>query len=182
MNAARAFLLCCLSLIAAGCAIDTPTYSSAFAGSCGSAFSVDGSYQSYFSYSGMLNGTAVYGSAVVTPNTPVNAPATRQIIINSGTFALTINLTSSAYGLRTVGLGNTSVWLSAVTCGNYYSCSSEKYIAGDYSGLRGSGTVNLARSSGVTQITVNATLPHENTSLSQTMQFQNVIFTEACYY
>jgi hypothetical protein len=87
-----------------------------------------------------------------------------------------------AYGLRTVGLGNTSVWLSAVTCGNYYSCSSEKYIAGDYSGLRGSGTVNLARSSGVTQITVNATLPDENTSVSQTMQFQNVIFTEACYY
>lgn len=126
---------------------------------------------------------AVSGVSLGTPITPPNAPTTRQVVLGTGTFSLTLNLTSSAYGIKTIATGNPEVWMSAVTCGAYYSCSTERYVAGVYNAtLRGSGTVTLSNlAAGGTQIVINATLPDENTSVSQTMQFQNVTFSEVCY-
>ncbi len=172
-----------LLLLASGCAIDTPTQNSRSRITCGSAFDIDSSYESYFDYSGNLNGLALSGTAIVTPAVPVSASSMRQVIVGTGFFSLTINLASSAYGVKTIATGNPEVWLSAVTCADYYNCSSEKYVAGYYNAtLRGSGTVTLSRTStATTQITANTTLPDENTSVSQALQFQNLIFTEACY-
>jgi hypothetical protein len=165
------------------CAIDTPAYNSGSRTACRSSFDIDTPYYSYFSYSGNLNGLALSGTAAVTPIAPVSAASTRQVIVGTEFFSLTINLATSSYGTKTIATGNPEVWMSAVTCADYYSCSTEKYVAGYYNGtLRGSGTVALSRTSaGTTQIVVNATMPDENTSVAQSLQFQNVTFSEVCY-
>lgn len=165
------------------CAIDTPVYNSSSRLTCRTSFDIDAPYYSYFDYSGTLNGLAISGAASVTPTIPITAGSTRQMIVATEFFSLTINLTSSAYGTKTIAIGNPEVWMSAVTCADYYNCSTEKYVAGFYSGtLRGSGTVSLSRTTNnATKILLNATMPDENTSVSQVMQFQNVTLTEACY-
>lgn len=172
-----------LSVLAQGCAIDTPLYNSDTGAICRSAFDLDKSSYSYFNFKGSLNGVALSAYAVITSSVPLNAPATRQIIVNADKFSLTINLAASAYGTKTIATGNPEVWMSAVTCGEYLVCSTERYVAGYYNAtLRGSGTVSLTRpSAGAAQLVLNATLPDENTSVSQSMQFQNVTFTEVCY-
>ncbi|MBN8220225.1 MAG: hypothetical protein J0L53_04840 [Spirochaetes bacterium] len=171
------------AVVVQGCAIDTPIYNSDGGYLCRSVFDLDKTNFSYFNYAGSLNGTAVSAVAVVTASVPLNAPATRQIIVNTEKFSLTLNLAAATYGIKTIATGNPEIWMSALTCGGYLVCGSEKYIAGYYNAaLRGSGTVSLTRPTvGAAQIVINATLPDENTSVSQTMQFQHVTFSEVCY-
>lgn len=165
------------------CAFDIPEQTGARTINCPPAFSLESGMRAYFGITGSLNGQSQSGISVASASAPASAPNTRQVVVRAATFVLTINLASAAYGSKVIGLGNPDVWMSAVTCTSYGNCSSETYVAGEYNAVvRGSGTVTLGRTTqGNTEILVNATLPDANTSVTQSLQFQNLKFTESCY-
>ncbi len=174
-------------LVICHCAIDVPEgVSPVRAGaslppaSCLFRFSLADSLPAYFRSAGNINGSAVTGTVYASLSVSSVAPLVRELRLSGSDFLAVASLSSPSLGLRTIQAGNPEFHIYAFSCSGY--CTTEKYFAGDYSGtLRGSGTLEITGGSGnPTQITLNAALPAENTSVPQTMQFQSLVLTEIC--
>jgi len=138
-----------------------------------------------FSTGGTINSQSPGSSGTLSAITTQPATTSPQWTIALAQVRLGVFLVTPTYETKTIQAGNPQFWIEGYFCAGYFSaCGLERFVAGEFNGtLRGSGTLTLTQvAGGQTQILINATLPAENTSVSQTMQLQNLQLNEICTY